>query len=456
MRVLTTLCLLLLLPPAFANPHWNPQKAPKDSSYASSRLRLAGIDQLKTVPADRGSDILSIQVDWQEGEQYTVSKIVMDTSGTPALVARSAHKPKWGSYLGILKDSSGQNIYYDSVGTGREYRKLTRAMSFRFPLPTQNMIFEMYAENPQSGVMEKVITTNISMKRLPPNQPPVPGIEVKELAIASKSPSLRVNFYAEGYSMAQKELFWQHAQKAVRTLQGENFPGVAYMSFYAVFHESKTSLGRAKDLGLPIPNRDSFLGLYFPYWDNFGRWNNVIYPTREGKLRYNLASVPYDYPIVLVNSDGYWGVGNYMAFTAIPAANNYYFNYLLLHEFGHFFGLNEEYQGGGRTELEFAPGIAEPWSPNITFLTDKRYEHLKWNMFVSKQTHLPTPRREWQDNPARYGAYLGGYADSTSTLSQSHIPGLNCTMESKKHFCGICRHGIEEVIAFSLGRWIAR
>ena len=43
---------------------------------------------------------------------------------------------------------------------------------------------------------------------------------------------------------------------------------------------------------------------------------------------------------ILVNSDGYWGVGNYLSFTAIPANNATYFSYLLLHEFGHFFGLS--------------------------------------------------------------------------------------------------------------------
>ncbi len=83
-----------------------------------------------------------------------------------------------------------------------------------------------------------------------------------------------------------------------------------------------------------------------------------------------MATVPYDYPLVVIDNADYWGVGNYMSLTVVPAANSSYFTYLLIHEFGHFFGLNEEYEEGGRTELEFAPQQDEPWSQNITFLPD--------------------------------------------------------------------------------------
>src|SRR4029078_1103016 len=146
-----------------------------------------------------------------------------------------------------------------------------------------------------------------------------------------------------------------------------------------------------------------------PYWDNFGRWYNVVYPTNENKFRNHLAVAPYDYPLILINNSGYWGVGNYMSLTAIPARNSTYFTYLLLHEFGHFFGLNEEYEGGGPTELEFAPGISEPWSQNITFLRSRELASLKWNRFVKETTPLPTPRDLWRSSNPLYGAYAGGY-----------------------------------------------
>ena len=89
----------------------------------------------------------------------------------------------------------------------------------------------------------------------------------------------------------------------------------------------------AKDLGMPIPEKDSFLGLYFPYWNNFGRWYNVVYPTREARFRKSLATVPYDYALAILDDSAYWGVGNYRELTAVPA-NSFQFTYLLTHELG--------------------------------------------------------------------------------------------------------------------------
>jgi len=434
---------------AAANPYWDMRKVPRDSSYSRQPYLLKSEQQLKTVHEAAAIDVLRVQVDWQANETYQLTQKVVEASGTPALLARTVHKQQLGSYLGILKDVDGKSVYYDAVGTGKEYRKLTRALSFRFPVPTQVMTFEMYAENPQSGVMEKVITETISPSALQTQN--ADKVEVKELSLSKEAQALRVNIYAEGYSAAEKQEFWDVAQKAVQALQREKFPGIEKLSFYAVFKASNRKLGSAGDLGLPVPEFDSFLGLYYPYWNKFGRWYNVVYPTREDKMRHGFASAAYDYAIVLVKNSGYWGVGNYMAYTAIPAENSAYFTYLLTHEFGHFFGLNEEYEGGGPTELEFAPDTQEPWSQNITFLRDTKYDNLKWKKLVDPKRKLPTPVSDWKSSPPVYGAYRGGYADSEVTRGQSYKPGLNCTMESAKHFCDICTAAIKQVIKDGVG-----
>lgn len=95
--------------------------------------------------------------------------------------------------------------------------------------------------------------------------------------------------------------------------------------------------------------------------------------------------------------------------------------------------------------------MQEPWSQNITFLTEPNYTGLKWNPFVNVQTSIPTPYSEWHLNPPVYGAYHGGYGDSVSTRGASHKPGLNCIMESHASFCDICTKGILDVIQFDLG-----
>lgn len=445
------ICFLL---PQFvcANPHWDEQRVPRDSQYLNTRMRTFDVSHLKAVKNDDGINVLRVLVNWEAAnETYTVKLLTVEPSGTQALLERSKHKPKLGSYLGVLKDKTGREVYFDSIGTGKEYRALARAISLRFPVPSEDMTFELYAEHPKTGVMEKVVSQTISVNALPQPTPPNQQVKVRELSLASASPVLRVNIYAEGYRQEDEEDFWKHAMKTVHVLKNENFPGIDHMSFYGVFAPSNNRLGVAKKLGYPVPVYDTFLGLYYAYWANLQRWYNVIYPTDENKLRQGLASAPYDYPIILNNNAEYWGVGNYMVMTSIPAAHHS-FSYLLLHEFGHYFGLNEEYNGGGPTELEFAPDMVEPWSQNITFLVDKTYQHLKWKKFVKEGTKLPTPALEWRTNPPNYGAYRGGYADSVSTKGKSHIPGLYCVMESRAHFCDVCKEAIAQVVAFSLGK----
>lgn len=453
MRLFYVSLSLLASQMTFANPYWEQSKVPTEQSYRHLNNTTINIKLLKTVTGQTGVPVLRILVDWLgDSEVYALNSLVIESSGTSALLARSKHKPKWGSYQGIIKDKeTGKALYYDSIGTGKEYRKLARAISLRFPVPAKDSIFELYAENPQSGQMDLVFTQDILTTAPVQAEQNFSDLEVKEIALAKKSPALRVNIYAEGYDPDDKNTFWQQAIKVVNSLQSEHFPGVEHMSFYAVYHPSVEQMEEPKELGFPVPEFNSFLGLYYPYWDNFGRWYHIVYPTRESKFRQGLAAAPYDYPIVLVNHSGYWGVGNYMSHTAIPAGNSKYFTYLLLHEFGHFFGLNEEYEGGGRTELEFAPELDEPWSQNLTFLPVSNYIGLKWNAFVNQNTRIPTPDSEWQANPPVYGAYQGGYGDSPSKNGVSYKPGLNCVMKSYKSFCHICTKGILDVIHFDLG-----
>lgn len=441
----------------FATPYPNLNEVPKDKIYPHHHLSQAYVNQLKTIKNTVGIAILRIQANWDAShDTYSVDKVIIENSGTEALLGRSKNKPAWGSYLGIIKNADDSTaIYFDAIGTGKEYRKLTRAITFRFPLPKEDTVFELYAENPVTGIKEKVASKFISLsslEKISKDSPPSTfnGLEVKEISLSKKVPALRVNIYADGYLPEEKSSFWEDAIYTVEALKKEKFPGIESMSFYAVFNPSSQKLGSPENLGFPIKEYPTFLGLYYAYWDPADRWYNVVYPTSEYKFRNGLASAPYDYPIVLINNAEYWGVGNYMAFTAIPA-NHPSFTYLLVHEFGHYFGLNEEYEGGGPTELEFAANIDEPWSQNITFLRDARYRNLKWKEFVDVRTDIPTLPDKWHSHPPVYGAYPGGYGDSPVAGSQSYKPGFDCVMDRYKKFCNICQHGILQVIKYSLG-----
>jgi len=381
-------------------------------------------------------EMLRVQIDWLEAaETYTLSKIVREDSGTVARLVNASNKDLLGSYQAEL--IVGNSHYYDALGTGKEYRKLVRALTFRFPMPSHTALLRVWAENPITGIREIVLPEKIE----PYKAIAMPDIAVEKrlLKAATAENPLVLAIYAEGYQANDQERFFKHAQRVVDDLEAVHLPGRERFHYLAVFAPSKLKLGEAENRGPRQMKQDSFLGLYFPHWDPFGRWYHVVYPTNEHQFRTALATANYDYPLVLVDDDAYWGVGNYMTHTALPAEASA-FSYLLFHEFGHFLGLNEEYEESGRTELEHAPQIDEPWSPNITF-HPQRHE-LKWIKWVKPVTPIPTPVDidSWQSKVI--GAYIGGYAGS-APYGKSHKPANNCIMESGGEFCQVCAEAIE-------------
>lgn len=380
-----------------------------------------------------GLPVLRVQIDWSEGEVYQLKALTKENSGTQALLKKASHRDKFGSYVAELKIHG--KSYFDSIGMGKEYRRLAQSLSFRFPHIEGTGNLKLWAEHPQTGIHEVVLESTIdtaSAQKLPEQK-----IETRLLREATGTAPIVFTIYADGYTQERKERFFSRAQQVIRALESSKFPGVENFRFLAVFAVSKTAIGTARDLGPKPIKRDAFLGLYFPHWNKFGRWYNVVYPTDEAQLRGAFGQVAYDYPLALIDDSAYWGVGNYRMYTAIPAEARQ-FDFLLLHEFGHFLGLNEEYEEEGRTELEFAPGIAEPWSANMTF--HPRRGELKWEHLVAADTELPTIAT-WNTG-SKVGAYPGGYAGS-EPRGQNHKPVQYCTMNMGGAFCPVCVEGIQ-------------
>lgn len=382
------------------------------------------------------ADVIRIHVDWSDANGYTLATPRRERSGTEALHRRARNVDELGSFFGILTDpQSGEALFQQAIGTGVSYRELTRAMTFRFPAFEQPLMFTMLGPDPSSGQTQVVLESMID----PDHAEAVPEREVSVTALraATMEPSLAVTIYSEGYLAGSEELFLEAADRVVTVLELNAFPGLAYMDLNAVFVPSNVPLGVAQDLGPTIPVRDSFLTLYHPYWSSFSRWFHVMYPTDEATFRDGLAQAPYDYPIIITDSAEFWGTGNYNAYTVIPA-DNVDFGYLLLHEFGHFFGLNEEYSTQD-TELLFAPNVAEPWSQNMTF--QLVLDAIKWNAEIADGVPLPTPVAQWRTHGV--GAYYGGYAgeDPDSLIP---VPDGVCTMSSGIEYCPVCSHAIAD------------
>jgi hypothetical protein len=435
------LCLTLLLCVLTLNVSAKPYHDPSKITLPPM-AKLAPLP-VKALESAAGEEVTRVEVSWGEGEVYAISGIFREFSGTPGLRTSASKRDRLGSYKARLITNGTE--YHSSLGTGREFRRLVRKLSFRFPvLPQGRARFILEAEHPETGEIERVLEQELALERA--QAVPTEAVSASLLRKARVSPAVVVTFYAEGFGANGEVRFLAAAQRAIGVFD-KNLPGSEHFEYRTVFAASKEKLGSAQDPG-ELKVRDSFLGLYFPYWRKFGRWYHVVYPTDETKYRHALAQAAYDYPVALVDDSAYWGVGNYKELTAVPIGAAQ-FSYLLLHEFGHFMGLNEEYEGGGPTELEFAPGIKEPWSQNITF--NPEADRLKWIKHIASGIPLPSSRADYHRhggalrNPV--GAYRGGYGDS-EPRAKSHKPVLKCMMGTGGDFCPVCAEGLRELIDF--------
>ncbi|MGC4093690.1 MAG: M64 family metallopeptidase [Polyangiaceae bacterium] len=386
------------------------------------------------------TDVIRVQVNYDaKSKQYQLGFAVREHSGTAALQKRALRTDSLGSFIGTLLEPGTQTVVYQqTIGTGYYYRELARAFTFRFPARTAPFTFRMTAENAVSGAQERVVDETIDPKTL--SELPTASVETKMIKQASASPKLVMPIYAEGYLQARKDAFFADASSVANLLSTANFPGAANFEIVAVWSASNHTLGDVGKAGV-VPTQDTALGLSFPVWSGISGPDLIIYPTDENKLRSALAQVPYDYPLVIVDDNRYWGVGNYNMYTAVPAHNSNV-NGLLSHEMGHFFGLNEEY-GGQETELAFAPGIAEPWSQNITFQTQRA--QIKWGDLIESSVAIPTPTSTWTSGK-KIGAYRGGYPNDSRSLIP--VPDTVCRMSSGNDFCAVCRRAIQAKVAF--------
>ena len=387
-------------------------------------------------------NVIRVQVSWSPDDGYALGPVKRELSGTAALLRRAQQVDPLGSFVGVVSDpATGEEILQQTIGIGVSYRELTKSLTFRFPAFTRTATFTLFAPDPETGEPTEVLTETIEPDSVSMVLPQ--DVRVTTIREATAQPALAVTVYAEGYLEGTEEYFLESAQTLVDVLENNEFPGIEHMEFTAVFAPSTQPLGSATDLGFPVPVWDSFLTLYYPYWSSFSRWHHVMYPTDEERFRDALAQAPYDYPFILTDSSRFWGAANYNAYTVVPAGTSS-FTGLVLHEFGHYFGLHEEYSSQD-TELLFAPSVSEPWSPNMTFQTD--VTEIKWASHIDGEVPIPTPSAQWPS--VGIGAYAGGYAgeDSRSLIP---VPDGQCMMSVGSDFCDVCSAAMHDKIEADL------
>jgi hypothetical protein len=192
-----------------------------------------------------------------------------------------------------------------------------------------------------------------------------------------------VAIIAEGYTHQEEEKLQKDFERFAEVFFSQE-PYKSYanrFNIYGVFNPSEES-------GCDEPRMGTFkntaLGATF---NSLGSERYLL--TEDNKsLRDVAAHVPYDALYIMVNHKRYGGGGIYNLYCTFTADNQWY-KYLFLHEFGHsFVGLGDEYYTSSVAYNDFYPRGIEPNEPNITALLDP--ENLKWKEYLSPGINIPT------------------------------------------------------------------
>ena len=250
------------------------------------------------------------------------------------------------------------------------------------------------------------------------------------------SEAIDVAILAEGYTAAEMDSFYHHAQTAVNEI-------LSYEPF-------RSRADRFNFIAVETPSADS--GVSVP---RLGDWKNTAFSSHFSTFysdRYlttsslrdiheALAGIPYEHIIILANTDEYGGGGIYNSYT-LTAARHPLFRPVVVHEFGHSFGgLADEYFYEADVMLDTDPLDVEPWEPNITTLCDFKS---KWQPILAPGTPVPTPVADKDKYPV--GVYEGG----GYSFKGVYRPADECRMRNNTYptFCPACTRALTQLIDF--------
>ncbi|WP_321334844.1 IgA Peptidase M64 [uncultured Bacteroides sp.] len=252
----------------------------------------------------------------------------------------------------------------------------------------------------------------------------------------SEQKCIDVAILAEGYTISEMGIFYEDAATACESL----FAHEPFKSMKDKFNVVAVASPSA-DSGISAPKlkqwKDTAFGSHFDtfYSDRYLTTNHVK------AINDALAGIPYEYIIILANTEQYGGGGIYNAFT-LTAAHHKMFRPVVVHEFGHSFaGLADEYFYDEDVMNDTYPLNVEPWEPNISTLANFAS---KWQDMLDEKTPRPTP-------PSAKDKYaIGVYEGGGYSAKGIYRPAYNCRMRTNEYpnFCPVCQRAITRIIKF--------
>ncbi len=246
---------------------------------------------------------------------------------------------------------------------------------------------------------------------------------------------IHIAFLAEGYTEGEMDTFFADARTATEAL----FAHEPFASAKSKFNVVAVKAASAES-GTSEPSkgiwRNTVLGSHF---DTF--YSDRYLTTLNLKdMHDQLAGVPYEHIIVLVNTDKYGGGGILNSYN-LSMTHHRMFRPVVVHEFGHSFaGLADEYAYESEA-IPMYPHDIEPWERNITTMCDF---HGKWEDMIDRKTPIPTPPTK------KYADKVGVFEGGGYSVKGVYRPMQDCRMRTNENpeFCPVCRKAISDIIDF--------
>lgn len=293
---------------------------------------------------------------------------------------------------------------------------------FLLPMPEKpvNVTVELFDfhDNVAASLTHPVDPADILIKPIGANP-----VETKYIwRSGSNEDCIDVVIVAEGYTAAEKELFYEDAQRTFDSFMTHE----PFISMKDKFNFIAVPLV-SKDSGVSIPKRgvwkDTALSSHF---DTFYS-DRYLTTLHLSDLHDQLAGIPYEHIVILANTDNYGGGGIFNSYT-LTTAHHKQFPPVVVHEFGHSFGgLADEYYYDDQFVEYYYPDT-EPWEKNITTMKDF---DSKWKKLMGKKG---------------VGLYEGGGYQSKGVWRGAE----DCRMNTNRapSFCPVCQQALTDIIKF--------
>lgn len=339
----------------------------------------------------------TLRVDWyhtgnQKQELFSLDRVVAEPLPWPGPPERQVDDTELGKYRFEVYDPASRKVLYSrgfcsiygEWETTEEAARMTRTFSesLRFPDPGQPVRIRLQKRDPKNAWMEIWdFALDPRDKFVDTSRPASPGPLVALERNGEPAHKVDLLVLGDGYTAAQRSKFERDARRCMEQLFAQE-PFKARRKDFNVWGLCPP----AQEVGVSRPStgihRRSPLGCTYDAFDS-----ERYLLTFENRTFRDIASfAPYEYVLVLTNTETYGGGGIFGLYGTV-AADNRNAPYIFVHEFGHHFaGLADEYYTSDPIYQPSATRI-EPWELNVT--ADPQSP--KWKALLSPGVPLPTP-----------------------------------------------------------------